>query len=357
MAVKKYRTKAGLRYLVEVYKDGARIANRGGFKSRLEALEWERQAKKDQTSSSKQPDLALYEVATLYLLESEQRRKKNTIIYKKTVLRNFIEFCGKDAVFKDVDRVSVKQFISLIAKNISPKSANKYRVELSALWAWAQKEGHSTGNPPRQVEPFPVTKHVRYIPPPEHISKAIAVASEFQRDFINALLHTAGRISELRELAWEDVDFVQGAVRLWTSKRRGGDREPRRIAISSTFREILERLFASRIGGEVYVFTNPLTGTMYTRQSTEIKHLFQDVCKKAEIPMFTAHSLRHFVATHFKDPRRAQVVLGHMNIRTTEIYLHDLGVDMGVGDIFDAITNKITNRPHEEKEKGPTVYQ
>lgn len=51
------------------------------------------------------------------------------------------------------------------------------------------------------------------------------------------------------------------------------------------------------------------------------------LCEKAGIPFFAAHSLRHFMATHLKDPRRAQKVLGHMNIRTTEIYLHDLGVD------------------------------
>ena len=44
-----------------------------------------------------------------------------------------------------------------------------------------------------------------------------------------------------------------------------------------------------------------------------------------------------------KDPRRAQKVLGHMNIRTTEIYLHDLGVDREAAGIFEDITHGITH--------------
>mgnify|MGYP007018417110 CR=1 FL=1 len=36
-------------------------------------------------------------------------------------------------------------------------------------------------------------------------------------------------------------------------------------------------------------------------------------------------------------------VLGHMNIRTTEIYLHDLGVDREAAGIFEDITHGITH--------------
>ncbi len=357
MAIKKYRTKAGLRYLVEVYQDGVRVANQGGFTSKREALNWEEDYKQPQTSNLKPSALALYEVITLYLLDAEQRRKKNTLTYKKGVLKKFSQFVGRDAIFSDIDRACVKSFLNKYAKDISSKSANKYRVELSALWSWANIEGHAQGNPARQVEPFSVTKHVRYVPPKEHISKALERATRFEKDFILALLHTAGRISELRELTWEDVDLDRGTVRLWTSKRRGGDREPRLIAISPTLKDILSRLSVQRIGGETHVFTNPLTGRGYSRQSREIKYLFQNVCARAEVPLFTAHCLRHYMATHFNDPRRAQKILGHSNLKTTEIYLHDLGVDTGAADIFEAITNQITNSEPEVKKEGATVLQ
>ncbi len=299
--------------------------------------------------------MALFEVVTLYLLDVEDRRKKNTLSYKKSVLKKFAEFAGRDTPFRDIDRSTVKPFLNKYAKDVSPKSANKYRVELSALWAWANVEGHVQGNPARQVEPFSVTRHVRYVPPKEHIASALEKATQFEKDFILALLHTAGRISELRELRWEDVDLTRGTVRLWTSKRRGGDREARLIALSPTLKEIFARLDRQRTGGEEHVFTNPLTGMGHSRQSREIKYLFQNVCEKAEIALFTAHSLRHYVATHFNDPRRAQKILGHSNLKTTEIYLHDLGVDVGAATIFESITNQITNDDSAAKEKGAAV--
>ena len=107
----------------------------------------------------------------------------------------------------------------------------------------------------------------------------------------------------------------------------------------------------------MYVFTNPQTGTGYSRQSREIKYLFHRVCKRAEVPLFTAHCLRHFVATHFNDPRRAQKILGHENLKTTEIYLHELGVDMGAAAIFESITHEITHEKDLDAKKGSTVIQ
>lgn len=356
MAVSKYKTKKGIRYLVEVWQDGAKVATRAGFSSKLEAHQWEKDSQK-QTSNSTLSDLDLSETITLYLLDVEQKRKQNTLVYKKSVFRKLVDFLGETSPFSDIDRQAIKPFLSKIAKEISPKSANKYRVELSALWSWANIEGHATGNPARQLEPFPVTRHIRYVPPKEHITKAMDKADQFEKDFILSLLHTAGRISELRELTWNDVDLDRGVVRLWTSKRRGGNREFRTIALSPTLLEIFTRLNSERTGGEVYVFTNPRTGTGYTRQSREVKYLFQRVCEKAEVPLFTAHCLRHFVATHFNDPRRAQKILGHENLKTTEIYLHDLGVDMGAATIFESITNENTNGKDSDVKKDSTVLQ
>ncbi|WP_308775749.1 tyrosine-type recombinase/integrase [uncultured Bilophila sp.] len=97
---------------------------------------------------------------------------------------------------------------------------------------------------------------VKYIPPKGDVAKLMSCATGFERDFLLCLLHTAGRISEIREMAWEDVDLENRIVRLWTSKRRGGNRESRTIAMSPTLYGVLFRLYALR-ENERFVFEAP----------------------------------------------------------------------------------------------------
>ena len=62
-------------------------------------------------------------------------------------------------------------------------------------------------------------KSVKYVPPPEDIAALLKVAKQgFEHDFLICLLHTAARISEIRLLAWEDVDLARRILTLWPSK-------------------------------------------------------------------------------------------------------------------------------------------
>ena len=355
MAVRKYRTKQGLRYAAEVFQDGVRMAYQGGFESKLQALQWESTVKKSQNS---QPVLVLREVVTLFLVDKEKRIKPNTMIYKRAALRRFAEYCGKESLFESISRRQIESFLYHIADTVSPKSANKYRVELSALYAWAMRDGYAAANLARQTEPFATVKSVKYVPPAKDVRKVLEVAKEgFEQDFLTCLLHTAGRISEVREMAWEDVDLDRRTVRLWTSKRQGGNREARTLAMSPSLHTTILRRSEARTGAETHVFTDETTGKPYTRTCNRIKWLMRDLCRRAGVAQFGAHCLRHYLATHFDDPHRAQKILGHMNLRTTEIYLHDLGVDRGAADVFESITHKITHSNDNDKEKGPTVLQ
>ncbi len=47
MAVAKYKTKKGVRYLAEAWRDGVKIAVKAGFKTRLEAMQWEKGPRSD----------------------------------------------------------------------------------------------------------------------------------------------------------------------------------------------------------------------------------------------------------------------------------------------------------------------
>ena len=88
----------------------------------------------------------------------------------------------------------------------------------------------------------------------------------------------------------------------------------------------------------------PIRAKLFAKQCQFSRFLIiYYLCLRAGVRHFGAHSLRHFMATGFHDPYKAQKVLGHQNLKTTEIYLHDLGVDREAASIFENITNRITN--------------
>jgi integrase len=99
-----------------------------------------------------------------------------------------------------------------------------------------------------------------------------------------------------------------------------------------------------------YVFTEISTGKMLHKNTRWAVTLFTRLCARAGVHRFTAHCIRHFVATRLKDSRQAtpfqiQNFLGHQNLSTTERYLHELDVDRSVSAILDdseiAISDKI----------------
>lgn len=354
MAVKEYQTKKGRRYQAQLWENQKQVASKGGFLTKKAARLWlaDEEARR---SCPQTTDTAFSHVLGLYLDDAEQRRKRNTYIYKRSVFRKFAVHLGADHALHQIGRATVKDFLAVSASQVSPKSSNKYRTEIAAFFAWAVREGHHVGqNPAAGLEPYPTTRTVRHVPPAADLAAVVMAAEGWERDFILLLIHTAARISEITELRWEDVNLEHGTITLWTSKRRGGNREPRTAALTDTALGIARRRWSDPSRHESHVFANPQTGNPFSRQSRALKYLLANLCARSGISKpFTAHCIRHYIATALTDAdkvdvRSAQRLLGHQNIRTTQIYLHDLAVDrrtattiQGIADALN--TNSSTN--------------
>ena len=140
---------------------------------------------------------------------------------------------------------------------------NKERTELMRLFTWAIDGELLVKNPVLRVRKLAVSKEKKKIPTSKEMAK-ILMAAVKDRPFLLVLFHTMGRVGEILRLRWEDVNFQEQAIRLWTRKRKGGNLEFDWLPMNEDLEKILWELWQKRTQDE-WVFLSPLTGKMSYR--------------------------------------------------------------------------------------------
>jgi len=152
----------------------------------------------------------------------------------------------------------------------------------------------------------------------KEIKDIISNINNLKHKIIISLGYAAGlRVSEIINLRVKDVDLGQLMIHIKNAK---GKKD--RITI---FPEKLKNNFKNMLAGKSgndFVFESNRGGKLTT---TSLQKVFQNSLKRTRIKkQATFHSLRHSFATHLLengvDVRYVQELLGHANIRTTQIY-------------------------------------
>lgn len=216
---------------------------------------------------------------------------------------------------------------------VSAYTANKEIRYLRALFNFGIRLKLIDENPAQAVDFLPVVKKKRYVPPKEDIYKVIKVADPDSQDYLWTLILTAARMNEINLLTWDDVNFEDRYVTLWTSKKRHGNRESRDVPMLQKLYDILYYRYQNRDPSKPWVFWH----RYWSRKANEFikgpyinrNRLMSILCEKASVKYFRYHPFRHFTASILDDLGTPigviQRVLGHQNRKTTEGYLHSLG--------------------------------
>jgi integrase len=106
----------------------------------------------------------------------------------------------------------------------------------------------------------------------EHLPPRIAA-------MLTLAFNTAMRIGELRHLMWENVDLLEGLLRLHDDETKSG--YPRRIPLNAESRAMLEMLPRD----SVYVFGGD-------RPAPSFRKSWSTACRKAGLPGVRVHDLR-----------------------------------------------------------------
>lgn len=154
----------------------------------------------------------------------------------------------------------------------------------------------------------------------EDIKKILATIKNLKHKVLISTIYSCGlRISEALNLKISNIDSNRMTLRIENSK---GNRD-RQVMLSEKLLPIL-RDYYKLYKPTIYVFEGQ-KGGKYTARSAE--QVFKKALEKACIRKpASLHTLRHSFATHLiengTDIRIVQELLGHKNIKTTQIYTH-----------------------------------
>ncbi|MDO9537320.1 MAG: tyrosine-type recombinase/integrase [Thermoplasmata archaeon] len=145
------------------------------------------------------------------------------------------------------------------------------------------------------------------------------------RAIIGALYYGGLRLSEAINLTWEDLDFGRMLVQVKQAKGR----KDRVVFLHLELKNLLDAHNSDNREG--LVFVSGYSGGKYNPKTVQL--VVREAAARAKIKKHvTPHTLRHSFATHLleggADIRYIQKLLGHKDLKTTQIYTHVAETDM-----------------------------
>ena len=277
--------------------------------------------------------------------------------------RRWIKKWGELDCF-EISQEMVQKYLIQRSRKTSPYTANKELRYLRSLFNFGvnPKRRWVQTNPTNGIDFFPVEKKVKYIPSKKDVLNVILEADPEVQDYLWTIVFSMGRMSEINRLTWDDVDFRNRCIILYTRKKRGGHLTPRKVPMSEKLFEILHHRYEKRDKEKPWVFWHRYWSSKRSRwvegPFIERKKIMRTLCRKVGVRYFRYHALRHFGASLLDSANvpigSIQRILGHENRATTEIYLHSIGnTEAEAMKVLDwEIGEKSHTDSHMDEKKG-----
>ena len=227
---------------------------------------------------------------------------------------------------------TVNSFIYNSSKKNSPRSQARKISGLKSFFKFLVFEGYLKSSPMSNIESPKLGRKLPDILNVEEISQMISsinIKEKFgqrNKTIIEILYGTGIRVSELIELKISNIFFKENLIRVLGK----GDKE-RFVPIGlKAKKSIIDYINNDRKSQKIEESSNDiLILSKYGKKITRhmIFTLIKNISKKSGITKkISPHTFRHSFASHLlkngADLRTIQLILGHENITTTEIYTH-----------------------------------
>jgi integrase/recombinase XerD len=269
--------------------------------------------------------------AFFYSLKLEKGLSENTIKSYLSDINQFIKYISSKSIeLLKVNAVLIESYVKQLRKlKQSNKSIARKLSSLKQLYLYLLKQKLVSTNPLNKIN-LPKIQHSIPKPISELQVELLLSAPDIStiigyRDkaMIELMYATGIRVSEIVSLKIPQINLNQGVIRV-----TGKGEKDRLVPIGEYASEFLKqylqekRRFLLKDQASPYVFLSNRSKNM-TRQT--FWHSIKKYAKQCQIyPEPSPHQLRHSFATHLlnhgADLRVVQILLGHSNISTTQIY-------------------------------------
>jgi integrase/recombinase XerD len=269
----------------------------------------------------------------LNYLRVEKGLSDNTILAYRRDMQKFAAFIGKrDLEVAAITRSQVVEFLSgLYRQKLDSRSVARHLVTVRHFFRFCLMEGVIRDDPAATVESPKFRQSLPVFLSLEEVDRLLRqpdpheVVGIRDKAMIELMYSTGIRVSELCGLQTSDLTMDPGCLRCIGK----GDKE-RLVPVGRRALEAVEKYVREsrpqllREGVSPYLFLNQ-KGDRLNRIS--FWKILSQYGRKAELRKgLTPHMLRHSFATHLLDRgadlRAVQIMLGHSDISTTQIYTH-----------------------------------
>ncbi|MBW2096315.1 MAG: site-specific tyrosine recombinase XerD [Deltaproteobacteria bacterium] len=265
-------------------------------------------------------------------LKVERGLADNTVTSYSRDLMRFVTFLDQEKrTLLNLDREILSSYVRRLGKKLSARSVARHVSSLRRFFRFLVREGKLEVNPARLLESPKMPRKLPGTLSPQEVERLLCapkpVSPKGQRDLamLELLYATGLRVSELVGLRISSINLESGYVR--TLGKGSKERvvpmgEKARTALARYLEE--GRTTLSRRTNSAYLFLN-FRGKPLTRQG--FWKILKGYAVQAGIRKnITPHRLRHSFASHLleagADLRSVQMMLGHADISTTQIYTH-----------------------------------
>lgn len=249
-------------------------------------------ARLNQTKGASQ--LTFGKLAERWLTNHRVHLKEKSLSRLDTCLKGLKPYFGSVPI-RNVSSRQCEAWINGRGIKISPASYKHERRVLLSVLDFAMRDGLILDNPARIAVPIrKVPKAKIVIPSREQFTSMVDtirqadIRAKSAGDLVELLAYSGMRLGEAVNLTWGDIDWDRNSFTVTGGERLTKNHEVRVVPLFPALRELLERLR----GDVKSIPTEPVIPI------DNAKRAIITACKKANLPPFMHHSLRHYFCSN-----------------------------------------------------------